>query len=79
MVAKDMDLLKNCPKVILEKILKTPGQISQKHNTESSCVEGNEWDNLISFNYIPAQRKRSFTTQITRRAEVECRVSFLQP
>lgn len=78
LVVKDTDLLKNYPEVVLEKILKTPGQISKKHSTESNCIEGNEWDNLISFNYIPAQRKRSFHSPDYKKSRGEGRGSFLQ-
>lgn len=79
LVLKDMDLFNTYPKVVLEKILKATRQISGEHNTENNCVQENGWDNLISFNYIPARGKALLYMQITRRTEAEGRGLFLQP
>lgn len=58
LVLKDMDLFNTYPKVVLEKILKATRQISREHNTENHCVQEDRWDNLISFNYIPAPEEK---------------------
>lgn len=41
-------------------MLKATGTINKQHNTESNCVWRNGQNDLISVNYNPAQRKKSF-------------------
>lgn len=79
LVLKDMDLFNTYPKVVLEKILKATRQISREHNTENHCVQEDGWDNLISFNYIPAQRKSFCTCRLQEEQRQRVEAYFCNP